>query len=539
MNGRGGDAACRLPFGASCIGQTAVSRNFRLEFTLRNRYNGMRQKADSFFLSGQIQLGGLNMSTATQSSASQRIAALLDDSSFVEIGGLVTARNTDFGLSGKSTPADGVITGYGTIDSNLVYVYSQDASVLGGSVGEMHAKKIERLYSLAMKVGAPVIGLIDCAGLRLEEATDALAAFGKIYECQTLASGVIPQITAVFGVCGGGMAVVPALTDFTFMESGKAKLFINSPNALDGNKTLDTASAAFQSAEAGLVDAAGTEEAMISEIRRLVPILPANNEDDQSYDECTDDLNRLCGDLEASAGDPALALPMISDNGFFFEVKRNYAKDMVCGFIRLNGNTVGAVANRTVEYDDEAKEKAKYDAVLSTAGAQKAAAFVKFCDAFSIPVLTLTNVRGYKATTEEEKTIARAAAGLIYAFHDATVPTVNVITGEAVGTASLAMNSSADLTFAWPASSVGMMDPTAAAKIIYADEIEKADDQNALISAKASEYAKLQDSADSAARRGYVDSIIDPASTRKNVIAAFEMLFTKREDRPERKHGTV
>ncbi|MGI6106706.1 MAG: acyl-CoA carboxylase subunit beta [Lachnospiraceae bacterium] len=479
------------------------------------------------------------MSTATQSSASQRIAALLDDSSFVEIGGMVTARNTDFGLSGRNTPADGVITGYGTIDSNLVYVYSQDAAVLGGSVGEMHAKKIERLYSLAMKVGAPVIGLIDCAGLRLEEATDALAAFGRIYRCQTLASGVIPQITAVFGVCGGGMAVVPALTDFTFMESEKAKLFVNSPNALDGNKSLDTASADFQSSESGLADVTGSEDEIIAEIRRLVPILPANNEDDQSYDACTDDLNRLCTDLEASAGDPALALPMISDDGFFFEVKRNYAKDMVCGFIRLNGNTVGAVANRTVEYDDKAEAKAEYDAVLSTAGAEKAAEFVKFCDAFSIPVLTLTNVKGYKAEVAEEKTIARAAAKLIYAFGDATVPTVNVITGQAFGTASLAMNSSADLTFAWPDSSIGMMDATSAAKIIYADEIEKADDQKAFIAEKAAAYAKLQGSADSAARRGYVDSIIDPASTRKNVIAAFEMLFTKREDRPDRKHGTV
>ncbi len=479
------------------------------------------------------------MSTATQTSAGQRIAALLDDSSFVEIGGLVTARNTDFNLTKRDTPADGVLTGYGTIDGNLVYVYSQDASVLGGSMGEMHAKKIAKVYDLAMKMGSPVIGLIDCAGLRLEEATDALASFGSLYSCQALASGVIPQITAVFGICGGGMAVVPALTDFTFMEAKSAKLFVNSPNALEGNKTENTAGAKFQSEEAGLVDVTGTEEEILSGIRSLVSVLPENNEDNNAYGECADDLNRLCTDLETSAADPALAAAMLSDEGFFFEVKRAYAKEMVCGFIRLNGNTVGFVANRTAEYDEEGAQKATYEPRLSTAGAQKAAEFVNFCDAFSIPVLTLTNVEGYKATIEEEKGIAKAAAKLIYAFADATVPKVNIVTGKANGTAGLAMNSRADLNYAWPAASIGMMDAGAAARIIYADEIAAAEDKAALISEKTAAYAALQTSAESAARRGYVDNIIAPETTRKIAIAAFEMLFTKREDRPDKKHGTV
>lgn len=479
------------------------------------------------------------MSTATQTSAGQRIAALLDDSSFVEIGGLVTARNTDFNLTKRDTPADGVLTGYGTIDGNLVYVYSQDASVLGGSMGEMHAKKIAKVYDLAMKMGSPVIGLIDCAGLRLEEATDALASFGSLYSCQALASGVIPQITAVFGICGGGMAVVPALTDFTFMEAKSAKLFVNSPNALEGNKTENTAGAKFQSEEAGLVDVTGTEEEILSGIRSLVSVLPENNEDNNAYGECADDLNRLCTDLETSAADPALAAAMLSDEGFFFEVKRAYAKEMVCGFIRLNGNTVGLVANRTAEYDEEGAQKATYEPRLSTAGAQKAAEFVNFCDAFSIPVLTLTNVEGYKATIEEEKGIAKAAAKLIYAFADATVPKVNIVTGKANGTAGLAMNSRADLNYAWPAASIGMMDAGAAARIIYADEIAAAEDKAALISEKTAAYAALQTSAESAARRGYVDNIIAPETTRKIAIAAFEMLFTKREDRPDKKHGTV
>jgi acetyl-CoA carboxylase carboxyltransferase component len=479
------------------------------------------------------------MSTTSQTSASQRIAALLDDSSFVEIGGLVTARSTDFNLQKKDTPADGVLTGYGTINGSLVYVYSQDASVLGGSVGEMHAKKITKIYDLALKTGAPVIGLIDCAGLRLEEATDALTAFGELYRCQTLASGTIPQITAVFGTCGGGMAVVPALTDFTFMESKQAKLFVNSPNALDGNKKENTASAAFQSAQTGLVDAIGSEEEILDEIRTLITVLPANSEDNLSYDECTDDLNRVCEGLENAAADPAVALSMISDNGFFFETKREYAKDMVTGLIRLNGNTVGAVANRTALYDEEGNEKESYDAVLSTAGAQKAAEFVSFCDAFEIPVLTLTNVKGYKATIGEEKTIAKAAGKLIYAFTNATVAKVNIITGLANGTAALAMNQDADFVYAWPTASIGLMDATAAAKIIYADEIAASSDKAALIAEKAAEYAALQSGAEAAAKRGYVDGIIAPESTRKIAIASFETLFTKRAERPAKKHGTV
>ena len=281
--------------------------------------------------------------------ASQRIASLLDENSFVEIGALVTARATDFNLKQTETPSDGVVTGYGVIDGNLVYVYSQDASVLGGSVGEMHAKKIAKLYDLAMKTGAPVIGLIDSAGLRLQEATDALNAFGEVYMKQTLASGVIPQITAIFGNCGGGLALVPTLTDFTFMESKKAKLFVNAPNALAGNEIskCDTSSADFQSEKVGIVDAVAEEAEIFAEIRELINMLPSNNEDTDSYVECADDLNRVCADLAACAGDTALALAQIADDNYFFETKRHYAKEMVTGFIKLNGVTVGCVANRT------------------------------------------------------------------------------------------------------------------------------------------------------------------------------------------------
>ena len=282
---------------------------------------------------------------STTSQASQRINALLDENSFVEIGGLVTARATDFNLKQTETPSDGVVTGYGVIDGNLVYVYSQDASVLNGSVGEMHAKKIVNIYELAMKMGAPVIGLIDSAGLRLQEATDALNGFGEIYRCQAMASGVIPQITAVFGSCGGGLALIPAMTDFAFMEEKNAKLFVNSPNALEGNEIsrCDTSAAAFQSEETGLVDMVADEPAILGQIRQLVSILPANNSD-LAWTDCTDDLNRACAQIANCVGDTAIALSQIADDGLFVEVKKDYAKDMAAGFFPLNGAIVGFLA---------------------------------------------------------------------------------------------------------------------------------------------------------------------------------------------------
>lgn len=470
--------------------------------------------------------------------ASQRIASLLDENSFVEIGALVTARATDFNLKQTETPSDGVITGYGVIDGNLVYVYSQDASVLGGSMGEMHAKKIAKLYDLAMKTGAPVIGLIDSAGLRLQEATDALNAFGEVYMKQTLASGVIPQITAVFGNCGGGLALIPTLTDFTFMESKKAKLFVNAPNALDGNEIsrCDTSSADFQSEKVGIVDAVCEEAEIFAEIRELVNMLPANNEDTDSYIECADDLNRVCADLANCVGDTAIALSQIADDNYFFETKRHFAKEMVTGFIKLNGVTVGCVANRTEVYNEEGEVAEKFEPVLTVKGAKKAADFVTFCDAFEIPVLTLTNVKGFEATTCAEKNIAREAAKLTYAFANATVPKVNVVISKAYGSAYVTMNSKAigaDMVFAWDSAEIGTMDAKLAAKIICngqgADKIDEC----------AKEYAALQNNVVSAAKRGYVDSIIAAEDTRKYVIGAFEMLFTKREDRPAKKHGTV
>lgn len=460
--------------------------------------------------------------------AAVRIRELLDTGSFVEVGHSVTARATDFNMQAKKMPGDGVITGYGVIDGNLVYVYSQDATVLNGTIGEMHAKKIVHIYELAMKTGAPVIGLIECAGIRLQEATDALHGFGSLYMKQVIASGVIPQITALFGTCGGGLAVIPGLSDFTFMEKSKARLFVNSPNTILGNhvSTCDTAQAKFQSEKTGMIDGVGTQEEILEEIRMLICMIPANNEDDASYDECRDKLNRVCEDAQYIYEDVTKLLELVSDEHVFFEVKREYAKEMVVGFIRLNGMTVGAVANRTkIEGEDGVLEE--FDGTLTPHGCEKAARFVRFCDAFGIPIASFTNVCGYHISKCAEKRMAREAAKLIYEFANATVPKVNMIVGKAYGTAYVAMNSQAigaDAVYAWTTSKIGMMDETLAAKIMYTD---------------AEEDKEIQSGTESAVRRGYVDCIIEPKDTRKHLIGAFEMLFTKQEDRPSKKHGTV
>ena len=476
------------------------------------------------------------MSNKAQSKAADRIAALLDENSFVEIGSQVTARTTDFNLADRKAPSDGVITGYGLIDNSLVYVYSQDASVLGGSIGEMHAKKIARLYDLAMNMGAPVIGLLDSAGLRLQESTDALDAFGALYRKMALASGVIPQITAVMGNCGGGLAIAAGMSDFVFMEDSNAKLFVNSPNALAGNKTENTASAKFQSEMSGLVDFVGSESDILAQIRTLVSIIPANNAEEAPVADAADDLNRVCADIAGAAGDTSILLSQISDNGVFVEVKAAAAKEMVTGFIRLNGCTVGAIANRTEIYDEKGEKVTDYKPVLTAKGCEKAAKMVEFCDAFDIPVLTITNAEGFLADKHNEFRIAKQAAKLTFALADATVPKVNVIVGKAYGSAYTIMNSQAlgaDMTFAWDTAKVGMMDAKLAAGIMYdgsdADTLAK----------KAAEYDRTQGSVESAAQRGYIDTVIAAEDTRKMVIGAFEMLYSKSEGRPEKKHGTV
>jgi acetyl-CoA carboxylase carboxyltransferase component len=477
------------------------------------------------------------MSNTNALSARDRIAVLVDENSFVEIGANITKRSTDFNLQEKSVPADGVITGYGLVQNTPVYIYSQDASALNGTIGEMHARKIAHIYELAMRTGVPVVGLIDCAGMRLQESTDALAGFGEIYKVKAKASGVVPQISAVFGNCGGGVAILAAMSDFTFMEEANGKLFVNSPNTLEGNYTdkLDTASAAFQKTASNVDFVLEGEVELINAMRELVSVLPENNNDMGFSDECMDDLNRLVPDFAAETADPALALEDLSDNNFFLEVKAGYAKEMVTGFICLDGMTIGAVANRIAVLDENGKETEKFDGRLTTAGCEKAAAFIQKCDAFNIPVLTLTNVEGYATSVEEEKTIASAAAKLTAAFVEADVAKVNLIVGKAYGSAYITMNSKhigADMVFALPDAEIGMMDAQVAAKIMYAG------DNTADLAQKAAEFA-AQSGTDAAANRGYVDSVIAPEAARKQLLYAFEMLYTKSEYPIGKKHGTI
>ena len=427
-----------------------------------------------------------------------------------------------------------LITGYGLIDGRLVYVYGQNADILGGSIGEMHAKKIVGLYRLAMRTGAPVIGLIDSAGLRLQEGMDALEAFGAIYAQQAKASGVIPQVSVIYGNCGGGLALFPAMTDFTFMESG-AKLFVNSPNAIAGNyEDKNNTAAASKKAAAGDVDFVGTEEEIAEQVRALIAMLPSNNEDDAAED-CADDLNRDCPSAAAFVEDPRAAMFEIADGGQFFETKRDFAKEMVTGIARLGGTTVGIIANRSACFDESGAKAEEFGASLTTAGCSKASALVRFCDAFEIPVITLTNAAGFAATEAEENTVASAAAGLAAAFAGATVPKINVITKRAAGSAYAVMNSKAlgaDLTFAYTDASVGILAGKFAAPVLCSGSSEE-------IAETAKAYDALQNSIDAAAAHGYVDQIVEPASIRRYLIGAVEVLYSKREALPSRKHASI
>ena len=453
------------------------------------------------------------MSNSSKLSARDRLCTLLDDNSFVEIGKLVTKRNTDFNLQTKEAPSDGVITGYGTINDCPVYVFAQDASVMNGTIGEMHAKKIVNIYDLALKVGAPVIGLYDCAGLRLEEATDALEGLGAIMAKQAEAAGIIPQIAVVLGTCGGGLSVSASMCDFVF-ASEEGKLFINTPNAVKNNNVdkCDTASAEFK-AQNGAVDVTcKTEEEVLNSVRQLVSLIPGNLDEAAPEADTTDDLNRETPELAAVIDDGAKALSVISDDNFFFEIKQGFAKEMVIGFIKLDGVTVGAIANRAAVLDDNGKAVETFGNALTVEGVRKALNFVYFCDSFDIPVLTLTNVSGFGSCICQERRLALPLAKLASTFANADIAKVNLITGKAIGSAYIFMNSKAlgaDMVFALDSAKIGPMEAELEAQITGTDAKAVADAQGA----------------EMAAKRGYVDSIIDAASARKNLVYAFEMLY--------------
>ena len=430
--------------------------------------------------------------------AHKRIASILDEGSFVEIGAYVTARDAASDPS-EEAYGDGVVTGYGTIGGCLMYVYAQNPDYAGGSLGEMHAAKIAKIYDLAMDMGAPVLALLDCAGVRLSEGIDSLQSFGTLFRNQSRACGAVPQITVVYGNCGGGLAVSAAMSDFVFMAEG-AKLFLTSPNAVKGNYEgkCDTAAAKFQSEKVGVCDAVGSEAEIAKEVKELVAMLPENYLDDFSATENADSLNRSVAGIDKA--DKAEMIRMIVDDGKFFEVKKDYGKEVVAGLIRIGGNTVGVVANA--------------DGKLGYLGARKAEKLISFCDSFGIPVLTLADVDGFWTCEENERNLSVRLAELIDAYSAASVPMVTVVTGHAYGTAGIAMGSKslgADVVYAWKSAKVGLMDESLLKDI---DESFDKSKNTALYSAK----------------RGYVDDIIDPAETRQRVAAALEMLYTKAFD---------
>ena len=452
------------------------------------------------------------------SKARSRIEALLDAQSFVEIGALVKSRSTDFLQGAEKAASDGVICGYGSISGKPVYIYAQNRDVLSGSVGEMHGRKIAHLYDMAMKMGAPVVELLDSSGIRLEEATDALYALSKLYKKKAQAKGLIPLYSVLYGQAGGGMALLASLSDFCFLESQGGRLFINAPDAVKGNKDASFAEGKAQE-EAGNVDFSGTEEEIVKELQKAFTFLPANNEDAAYNEDAEDNLNRAVDGFFDLKGREALTI--LSDEGEIFEVKRAYGEEAVTAFIRLNGQTVGGIATNggALHWKDIAKMNR----------------FIRFCNTYSLPILTLCDTTGFENCLCNEKHLGTEMAELLSAYGNASVPMVTVVK-KAVGSAGACLGSKgvgADLVFAYPESEITVMEPGLAANILYPDEsLEERE-------AKAKRYLEEKASAESAAARGYIDALIFPEETRQRVISALDMLYGKADFDFHKKFGSI
>lgn len=455
--------------------------------------------------------------------ARERIGMLLDENSFVELGAFITSRSTAFNMENNKIVADGVVTGYGTVNGNPVYVYSQDASILGGALGEMHAKKIVRIYEEALKVGAPVVGFLDTVGVRLQESVDALEGYGMIYEKIVQATEVIPQIAVIVGECGGGASFIAGLSDFVLMSSKNARVFLNSPNTLDDKAaTFDTiATAKVHFEESGFATIIEEqEEALIEEVKNILGYLPQNSAQEGPFYEVIDDINRVDVNLnhfDFNTQKTKEIVTSIVDAEKMLVLNEAYGKTVLTALARMDGGTVGIIANVETRMD--------------YAGVKKVTGFVKMCDTYNIPIITLTNIEGFASTVETEKLgIMKACSEMIKAFTNASVPKVNVILRYAFGSSYLAMNSKSlgcDMTYAWPTASINCMNTDSAIKIMYAKELEKGSLTNEELRDKMAEYESLQASAYAAAARGLIDDIIEPAATRKRIIAALEVLATK------------
>jgi len=478
--------------------------------------------------------------------ARERIELLLDPDSFVETDPFIVHRCTEFGMAEKKILGDGVVTGYGTIDGRLVFVFSQDFTVFGGSLGEMFAKKVCKIMDLAMKVGAPVIGLNDSGGARIQEGVASLAGYGDIFFRNVLASGVIPQISAIMGPCAGGAVYSPALTDFIIMVEKTSHMFITGPNVIKavlGQEVTfeDLGGALVHNQRSGVAHfIVKNEEECMQLIRTLLSYLPSNNMEDPPVVETGDDPNRTDERLaEVIPDDPDKPYDVkeiihsVVDNGEFLEVQPLWAPNIVIGFARLNGRTIGIVANQPLHYAG----------ALDINSSIKAGRFVRFCDAFNIPVVTFVDVPGFLPGIDQEHGgIIRNGAKLLYAYCEATVPKITVILRKAYGGAYDVMgskHSGADINLAWPTAEIAVMGPEGAINIIFRKEIAKAKDPERRRRELVADYRRKFANPYVAAEKGYIDDVIEPAETRPKLISALEMLATKREPRPAKKHANI
>lgn len=477
--------------------------------------------------------------------ARERIEFLMDPGSFEEMGALVTHRSTNFGLDKQKFYGDGVVTGYGTIHGRLVYVFSQDFTVLGGSLAEAHAEKICKVMDLAIQNGAPVIGLNDSGGARIQEGVVSLGGYADIFYRNVQASGVVPQLSAIMGPCAGGAVYSPALTDFIFMVEGTSYMFVTGPNVV---KTVtheevsaeELGGASTHSTKSGVTHfSCENEVACMNKLRDVLRYVPQNCEEmppSEPYaikDELRMPLDEIIPESATQPYDIKDVINLVVDDESFCEVHENYAGNMVVGFARLAGKSIGVVAN----------QPAYLAGVLDIDASNKGARFVRFCDAFNIPLLVFEDVPGFLPGTDQEwNGIITNGAKLLFAFSEATVPRVTVITRKAYGGAYDVMNSKhigADMNYAWPSAEIAVMGAKGAAEIIFRKEIKSADDPAAKLAEKETEYAELFANPYNAAARGYVDEVIKPHETRQKLIRAFDMLKNKVAHMPKKKHGNI
>jgi acetyl-CoA carboxylase carboxyltransferase component len=478
--------------------------------------------------------------------ARERIAKLLDPGSFVETDMLVRHRSHGFGIEDKRPLGDAVVTGWGTIDGRKVFVFAQDFTVFGGSLGEVMGEKICKIMDLALQTGAPVIGLNDSGGARIQEGAASLAGYGYIFDRNVRSSGVVPQISAVMGPCAGGAVYSPAMTDFTFMVSETSHMFITGPEvikAVTGETVTqeELGGAMSHASKSGVAHfVAASDEDCLAQVRYLLSFIPSNNFESPPYFPPADDPMRSCDDLldlipdsPNKPYDMHAVLSSVFDDGEFFEVHKHWAQSILCGFARLAGHPVGIVAN----------QPQVLAGTLDIASSTKAARFVRFCDAFNVPLVTFVDVPGFLPGTEQEYGgIIRHGAKLLYAFSEATVPRMTVITRKAYGGAYVVMNSKhirADVSFAWPSAQIAVMGAEGAVNIIQRKAIAAASDAEAKRAELIADYEEKFSNPYIAAERGYIDDVIDPQDTRRRLVHSLEMLRSKRETIPQRKHGNV